>query len=148
MGKRLVVVREKEKIDNERYVDFSKKPLPLLGYMFVRLQVKAIRVLKARVLVAKKGTKPIVGRDWLTALQYKIVHATEESENPINCVSGEKVKPEVKLSAEVKQLKAEFPDLFPRCGRVNNYSIKIDIKKGTRATQQKEGIFRRYSYKN
>ena len=59
------------------------------------------------------------------------------SENSINCVSEEKVKPEVELSTEVKQLRAEFPDLFARRGRVNNYSIKIDMKEGTRVTQQK-----------
>ena len=87
--------------------------------------------------MARKGTKPIVGRDWLAALRYKIVHATEEGEKSSNCVSEEKVKPEVKLSAEVKQLKAEFPDLFERRGRVNNYSIKIDINEGTCVIQQK-----------
>ena len=67
----------------------------------------------------------------------QIVHSTEEGENSINCVTEEKVKPEVELSAEVKQLKAEFPDLFERQGCVNNYSIKIDIKEGARVTQQK-----------
>ena len=101
------------------------------------LQVNGIRALKARMLVARKDTKPIVGRDWLTALRYKIVHATEESENSTNCVSEEKVKPEVELSAEGKQLKAEFSDLFERRGRGSSYSIKIDMKEGTRVTQQK-----------
>ena len=48
--------------------------------MFVSLQVNGIKVSKARVLEARKGTKPIVGRDWLTALRYKIVHATEEGD--------------------------------------------------------------------
>ena len=135
VGKRRVIVSEM--IDNERIVDFNEKPLPLLGYMFVSLQVNGVRVSKAKVLVARKGTKPIVGRDWLTALRYKIIHATEEGENSINCVSEEKVKPEFELSAEVKQLRAEFPDLFERRGCVNNNSIKIDIKEGTRVTQQK-----------
>ena len=67
VGKRRVVVRET--IDNERYADFNKKPLPSLGYMFVSLQVDGIRVSKGRVLVARKGTKQTVGRDWLTALR-------------------------------------------------------------------------------
>ena len=70
--------------------------------MFVSLQVNGIRVSEARVLVARRGTKPIVGRDWLTALRYKIVHSTDEGKNSINCVTEEKVKPEVELSAEVK----------------------------------------------
>ena len=76
--------------------------------MFVSLQVKGIRVSKARVLIAKKGTKAIVGRDWLTALQYKTVHSTEEGENSINCVSAEQANPEVELSAEVKQIADDF----------------------------------------
>ena len=42
VGKRRVVVREM--IDEERYVDFNKKPLPLLGYMFESLQFNGIRV--------------------------------------------------------------------------------------------------------
>ena len=125
-------------IYNDRYVDFNRKPLPLLGYMFVSLQVNGIRVSKTRVLVARKGPKPIVGYDWLTALRYKIVHATEEGENSINCVSDEKAKPEVELSAEVKQLRAEFPDLFERRGRVNNYSIKSDMKDCTLVTAKRK----------
>ena len=101
LGKRRVVVRQM--IDNERYVDFNKKLLPLLGYMFVNLQVNGIRASKARVLVARRGAKPIVGRDWLTALRYKIVHPTKEVEISINRVTEEKIKPEVELSEEVKQ---------------------------------------------
>ena len=61
-----------------------------MGYMFFSLQVKGNRVSIARVLVAKIGTKMIVGRDWLTAVRYKVVHSTEEGENSINCVSAKK----------------------------------------------------------
>ena len=99
--------------NNERYVDFNKKPIPLLG-LFVSLQVKGIRVSKARVLVAKRGTKAIVSRDWLTALRYEIVHSTEEGENSINCISAEQAKPGEGLSAELKQIAEEFPNLFER----------------------------------
>ena len=133
MGKRRVVVGDM--INNERYVDFNKKPLPLLGYMFVSLQVKGIRVSRARV--AKKGTKAIFGRDWLTALRYKVVHSTEEGENSIKCVSAEKANPEEELSAEVEQIAEEFPNLFERRGCINNYSIKIEKKENARVTQQK-----------
>ena len=135
MGKRRVVVGDM--INNERYVDFNKKPLPLLGYMFVSLQVKGIRVSRARVLVAKKGTKAIFGRDWLTALRYKVVHSTEEGENSIECVSAEKANPEEVLSAEVEQIAEEFPNLFERRGCINNHSIKIEKKESARVTQQK-----------
>ena len=136
VGKRRVVVREM--IDNERYVGFNKKPLPLLGYIIVSVLVMGIRVSKARVLVARRGTKPVVGRDWLTALRCKSVHSLEEGWNPLKCVTEGKVKPDVELRAEVKQLKVEIPDLFERSGCVNIYSIKIDMKEGERVTQQKD----------
>ena len=125
VGKKRVVLREIIDV-NERHVHFDKKPLPLLGFMFVSLQVNRIRVSKARVLVARRGTKQIVDRDRLTALRYKTFHSTEEGESSMNCVTEEKVKPEVVLSAEVKQLKAEFPD---------------------QVTQLKSSLFL-YSYKN
>ena len=135
VGKRSVLVRDM--INNERYVDFNKTPLPLLGYMFVSLQVKRTRVSKARVLVAEKGTKAIVRRDWLTALRSKIVHSTEEGESSVTCDSAEKANPEEELSAEVKQIAEEFPNLFERRGCNNNYSIKIKMKENAHVTQQK-----------
>ena len=59
-------------IEDERYVDYNRKPLELLGYQFVRLEVAGVTVSKARVLVAHISGKSIVGRDWLVALRYKI----------------------------------------------------------------------------
>ena len=61
IGKYWVVVREM--IDDERYVDFNRRPLPLLVYMFVSIQVGKTKMSKASVLVANKGAKSIVGRD-------------------------------------------------------------------------------------
>ena len=135
IGKYWVVVREM--IDDERYVDFNRRPLPLLGYMFVSIQVGKTRMSKARVLVANKGAKSIVGRDWLTALKYKIEQPMTRGENIVNSISCESANPEIKLSPEANQLVEEFPNLFKRRGRVNNYKIKIDMKDGTRVTQQK-----------
>ena len=51
IGKHWVV---RQMIDDERYVDFKKRPLPLLGKIFVSVQVGKTRMSKARVLVAKK----------------------------------------------------------------------------------------------
>ena len=45
VGKRKVVIREM--IDGERYVDYNKKPLNLLGYQFVRLELAGVTVSKA-----------------------------------------------------------------------------------------------------
>ena len=125
IGKYWVVVREM--IDDERYVNFNRRPLPLLGYMFVSIQVGKTTMSKARVLVAKKGAKSIVGRDWLTALKYKIEQPMTRGENIVNSISCESANPEIKLSPDAEQLVEEFPNLFKRRGRVNNYKIKIDM---------------------
>ena len=58
-------------------------------------------------------------------------------ENIVNSISCESANPEIKLSPDAEQLVEEFPILFKRRGRVNNYKIKIDMKDGTRVTQQK-----------
>ena len=92
---------------------------------------------KARVLVAKKGAKSIVGRDWLTALKYKIEQPMTQGENTVFIISCESADPEIKLSPDVEQLVEEFQNLFKSRGRVNNYKIKTNMKDGTRATQQK-----------
>ena len=39
-------------IEEERYVDYSKKPLELLGYQIVRFEVAGVTVSEAGVLVA------------------------------------------------------------------------------------------------
>ena len=67
IGERKVVIRDM--IDNERYVDYNKRPLDLLGYQFVRLEVAVVTVLKASVLVAPNSGKSIIGRDCLIALR-------------------------------------------------------------------------------
>ena len=90
---------------------------------------KGIRVSKARVLVAEKNTKAIVGGDWLTALRCKVVHSTEEVENSINCVSADQVNPEVELLAAVKQLAEELPKLFQRRGCNNKFQLESKRKK-------------------
>ena len=78
VGERKVVIRDM--IEGERYVDYDKKPLELLGYQFVRLKIAGITVSKARVLVAPNSGKSIVGRDWLVALRYKITQPIERCE--------------------------------------------------------------------
>ena len=60
-------------IEDERYVDFSGIPLKLMGYAFCELQVNDSYVKKARILIAKPGTKSIIGREWLSTLRYKLV---------------------------------------------------------------------------
>ena len=141
VGERKVVIRVM--IEGERYVDYNKKPLNLLGYQFVRLEVAGVTVSKARVLIAPNSGKSIVGRDWLVALRYKISQPIERGE----CVTNQQIvnsneligeiNPEEKQNPEVQQLTREFPKLFKRKGRVKNYEIEIDIKSEAKVTQQK-----------
>ena len=118
VGERKVVI--KDMIEGERYVDYNKKPLSLLGYQFVRLEVAGVTVSKARVLIAPNSGKSIVGRDWLVALRYKMSQPIERGE----CVTNQQIvnsnkligeiSPEEKQNLEVQQLTREFPKLFKK----------------------------------
>ena len=146
-------------IDDEHYVDYNKRPLKLLGYPFVRLEVAGMTVSKARVLVAPNFGKSIVGRDWLIALRYQIKQPTESGEcertnqavisdqsvNNIKCERTTQVEncdepinsanPEEKISPEVQQCIEEFPNLYKRKGRVKNYEIKTTMKNDAKISQ-------------
>ena len=110
-------------------MDYNRKPLKLLGYQFVRLEVAGVTVSKARVLVAPNSGKSIVGSDWLVALRYKITQPIERAECEVNyqSVNGKsficEVNPGNQKSPQVQQLQWEFPKLFKRKGRVKNYEI-------------------------
>ena len=114
VGDRKVVIRDM--IAGERYIDYNKKPLNLLGYQFVRLEVAGVTVSKARVLVAPISGKSIVGRDWLVALRCKITRPIEKDECKINeqnegCKESIfEISPEEKQHPEVHQLSGEFPN--------------------------------------
>ena len=71
-------------IENERYVDINGKPLNLLGYVFCELQVNYSYIKNDRILIAKNGTKPIIGGEWLSTLRYKLVPEGELEVNVID----------------------------------------------------------------
>ena len=95
-------------IKNERYVDFNGKPFKLLGYVICELQVNGKCIKKARILIAKNGTKSIIGREELSTVRYNLV---PEGELEVNVVDKES-----ELRAETKQFVKEFPKLFERKG--------------------------------
>ena len=64
--------------NNEEYVDFNRQKLNLLGYVFSQLEVGNSKLQKARVLVAEKGAKSLIGRDWLNASKYKFVSPNQK----------------------------------------------------------------------
>ena len=70
----------REKIEGERYDDYNRKLLEILGSQFVRLEVAGVTVSNARVLVAPNSGQSIVGRDWVVALRYKITQSIERGE--------------------------------------------------------------------
>ena len=105
-------------IEGEKYVDFNGKPLNLLGIMFCELQVGNQYIKKARILIAKKRTKSIIGREWLSTLRYGFT-PVNEGELEVNSVGKDE-----ELSAEAKQLSNELPDLFKRNGRIRITKLK------------------------
>ena len=129
MKKETLPVREM--IEGEKYVDFNGKPLNLLGYGFCEQQVSNKYIKKARILIAKKGTKSIVGREWLSTLRYRFT-PVNDGELEVNSVEKDE-----ELSAEAKQLSNEFPDLFKRNGRIKNHQVKFNLKSDAKIFQQK-----------
>ena len=80
--------------EDEKYVDYNKQPVNLLGYIFCELEVGGKYIRKARILVARPGAKSIVGRDWLNYLQYAIEPKTKgKLNNSINTINNETQKP-------------------------------------------------------
>ena len=121
----------REMIEGEKYVDFNGKPLNLLGYVFYELQVGNQYIKKTRILIAKKGTKSIIGREWLFTLRYRF---TPVNESELELSSVEK---DEELSVEAKQLSNELPDLIKRNGRIKNQQVKINLKSDAKISHQK-----------
>ena len=116
----------------EKYVDFNGKPLDLLGYVFCELKVDKKYVRKARILVAGRGSKSIISREWLKTLNYKF-EQSEKGELDVNMVEMNNEE----LSVESKEFVREFPELFSRQGKVENHEVKIKLKNEAKISQQK-----------
>ena len=117
-------------IKEEKYVDFNGKQLNLLGYVFCELQVGDSYIRKARVLVARKGYKSIIGREWLSTLRFSFTQ--EKGELEVNSIDKDE-----ELSEETKQFVKDFPKLFSRKGKIKNHQVKINLKNEARVSQQK-----------
>ena len=89
--------------EDEKYVDFNKRPVNLLRYIFCELEVGGKYISKARTLVARPGTKSIVGRDWLNYLQNANEPKTKgKLNNSKNIISEEPKSPPKKRTVEMK----------------------------------------------
>ena len=118
-------------IEGKKYVDINGKLLNLLGYLLCELQVGNQYIKKARILIAKKETMSIIGREWLSTLRYRF---TPVNEGELEVISVEK---DEELSAEAKKLSKELPDLFKRNGRIQNHKVKINLKSDAKISLQK-----------
>ena len=112
-------------------MDFSGKQLNLLGYVFCQLQVGYQFIKKARILVASKGSRSIIGREWLSTLRYKF-EPVVEGKSEVNSIEKNE-----ELYEETKKFISKFKKLFTRNGKVKNHQVKIKSKENARIVQQK-----------
>ena len=119
---------------NEEYVDYNGKPLNLIGFINVDVQVGKRTIKRARIVIARDGKKSVLGRDWLTQRNYRVAEASKEGEckNTVN-----KIENNVELAPELKRIKQKFPEIFSRQGKITGHTIKIEFKEGARVTEQK-----------
>ena len=92
MKRKTLFIRELP--SDEEYVDFNRKKLNLLVYIFCNLEVGESKLHEARILIAQKGAKSLIGRDWLKAINYKFVSANQiEGKQAIYKISSNSKQP-------------------------------------------------------
>ena len=71
--------------EDEEYVDFNKRKLNSLGYVFCQLEVGDSKLQKAKILIAERGAKSLIGRDRLNAFNYKFVSPNQNEGKRTTC---------------------------------------------------------------
>ena len=129
----------------EEYLDFNRKKLNLLGYIFCHLEVGESKLHKARILIAQKGAKSLIGRDWLKAFNYKFViyKTSSKPKQPSNINKQSEIEKENEKSIENEvneqtKPKEQFSELFTRQGHLIGYEVKIEITPHAKITQRKD----------
>ena len=76
--------------EDEECENFYERNLNLLGYQFCQLEVEDGKLQKARILVAERGAKSLIGRDRLNAFNCKFVspNQSEEKSTGTNTAAG------------------------------------------------------------
>ena len=99
---------------------------------------------KARILIANKGAKSLIGRDWLNAFNYKFVSPTKgEGNKAIYTIKqiikqpnkttqpSEQAKPKTwndnDNNNEKIKLQNQFSSLFTRQGQIRDHTVKIEL---------------------
>ena len=136
---------------DEEYVDFNKKKLNLLGYVFCQLEVGDSKLQKARILVAERGAKSLIGRDSLNAFNYKFVSPIQNEGKRVICkvTSGttkpiKSAKPNKTINPEnwndqqneQLKIKQQFKELFEQQGKLIRHKVRIEFKQNAKITQQ------------
>ena len=146
MKRKTLFIRELPK--DEEYVDFNKRKLQLLGHIFCHLEVGDGKLNKARILIADKGAKSLIGRDWLNAFNYKFVSPTKSEGNTAIYTIKQNVKQPNKQNNpkdssdndnhnEKIKLQNQFSSLFTRQGQIRDHTVKSEFKPEAKITQQK-----------
>ena len=152
MKRKILFIRELP--EDEEYVDFNKRKLQLLGYIFCHLEVGDSKLNKARILIANKGAKSLIGRDWLNAFNYKFVSPTKDEGNKAIYTIKQNIKQPNKTTQpsehtkpktwndndnnnEKNKLRNQFSSLFTRQGQIRDHTVKIEFKPEAKITQQK-----------
>ena len=126
--------------NGEEYVDYNGRPLKLLGFTTVDVKVGKKEIKKARVVITRDGKKSLIGRDWLTSLNFRVadINNLNEYNNSLNNInSNNKEIEKIKLSPELKRIEQKFAKSFSRQGKIVGHMIQTEVKEGAKATQQK-----------
>ena len=116
-------------------MDFNKRPMSLLGYIFCELEVGETYNRKARIFLTRPGEKSIVGRNWIYYLQFSIEPKTKDKVyNSMKIFSKEEVKQNRKRKEEMK---VQFPNLFHRSGKIKHHKIHARFHEGAMVKKQK-----------
>ena len=118
----------------DQYVDYNNKPLNLLGFMAVGVQVGKRKLKNAIIAITRYGKRSLIGRDWLTQLNFRVSQANgnSESTNIFNNISERR---------DIETIKQKLPILFSGQGKMKGFKVKFEFKKDAKITQPKGRIF-------
>ena len=122
------------RLKKEVYVDYNGRPLNLLGYITVEVQVWKRIIKNAVMIIARDGKKSLLRRDWLAQLNFREAKAKQESEYNKNV---NKSVNNVELLPELRILQQKLPNIFSRHGKFVGHTKKFDFKEDAKITQHK-----------
>ena len=98
-------------LKNEQYVDYNNKPLNLLGYTTVNVNVGKRTIKNARIVITKDGKRSLIRRDWLNQLNFEVdeVNGNSEYAHVVHNISEQQ---------DFEILEQNFPKWFSREGKI------------------------------